>query len=77
ATMDRLFHSLRAGAAGDGRDADAALVAAVRMTAATPARAVGLHRVGGLRTGYDANLVVLDHDWQVAAVMARGDWLVN
>ncbi len=77
ATMDRVFRTLTASAATDGGDADAALVAAVRMTAATPARALGLHRVGGLRTGYDANLVVLDHDWQVAAVMARGDWLVN
>ena len=77
ATMDRLFHTLNASAAGDVRDADAALAAAVRMTATTPARALGLRRVGDLRVGYDANLVVLDHDWQVTAVMVRGGWLAN
>jgi N-acetylglucosamine-6-phosphate deacetylase len=30
--------------------------------------------VGSLRPGYNANLVVLDHDLQVAAVMVDGDW---
>jgi N-acetylglucosamine-6-phosphate deacetylase len=47
------------------------------MTSTTPARALGLERVGSLRAGYDANLVVLDRDLQVAAVMVRGDWLVD
>ncbi|ORV86318.1 N-acetylglucosamine-6-phosphate deacetylase [Mycobacterium interjectum] len=68
ATMDRLF---RAAAA------DAGLAAAVAMTAATPARALGLARVGSLRAGHDANLVVLDGALEVAAVMVRGDWVVN
>jgi N-acetylglucosamine-6-phosphate deacetylase len=68
ATMDRLFRSVAA--AGE-------LAAAVQMTSATPARALGLERVGSLRAGYDANLVVLDRDLQVAAVMVRGDWRVD
>ena len=50
-------------------------VAAVQTTAATPARVLGLDRVGELRAGYDANLVVLDADLRVTAVMAGGDWL--
>ncbi|WP_156764995.1 amidohydrolase family protein, partial [Mycobacterium sp. 1081908.1] len=67
ATMDRLF-----------RDAAAAgLAAAVAMTAATPARALGLERVGCLRPGFDANLVVLDGALDVAAVMVRGDWVLD
>jgi N-acetylglucosamine-6-phosphate deacetylase len=77
ATMDRLFRALNAGAAGLGSDADAALVAAVQMTAATPARVLGLERVGALRVGADANLVVLDRDLRVTAVLAHGGWLVD
>jgi N-acetylglucosamine-6-phosphate deacetylase len=65
ATMDRLFRTVHA---------DAGLVAAVQTTAVTPARALGLPRVGELRVDYDANLVVLDRDLQVGAVMLRGDW---
>jgi N-acetylglucosamine-6-phosphate deacetylase len=74
ATMDGLFRGLNAGAAGPGAHADAALVAAVQMTAATPARALGLERVGALRVGSDANVVVLDRDLRVTAVMVHGDW---
>ena len=66
ATMDALFRAV----AGPG--SDAALAAAVQMTSATPARALGLDGVGELRVGYDANLVVLDGDLQVNAVMVRG-----
>lgn len=55
----------------------AGVPAAVRMTAATPARALGLERVGHLRAGHDANLVVLDADLRVRAVMVRGDWRVT
>ncbi len=47
------------------------------MTSATPARALGLDRVGELRVGYAADLVVLDRDLRVAAVMAHGDWLTG
>lgn len=67
ATMDQLFASVAA---------DAGLAAAVQATSATPARALGLDRVGSLRPGYDANLVVLDRDLRVTAVMAHGDWRV-
>ncbi|ORW92303.1 N-acetylglucosamine-6-phosphate deacetylase [Mycobacterium sp. IEC1808] len=69
ATMDRLFRDAAASDAGD-----AGLAAAVRMTATTPARALGLERVGALRTGHDANLVVLDGASEVSAVMVRGEW---
>jgi N-acetylglucosamine-6-phosphate deacetylase len=68
--MDQLFRA----AAGLGSDRDAALAAAVRMTSTTPARALGLDRVGSLRTGADANLVVLDRDLRVTRVMADGEW---
>lgn len=73
ATIDQLFRF----AAGLGSDRDAALIAAVHMTSATPARALGLHRVGSLRVGADANLVVLDRHLQVTDVMARGSWLTD
>jgi N-acetylglucosamine-6-phosphate deacetylase len=33
--------------------------------------------VGTLRAGFAANLVVLDRDWRVDAVMADGEWLVR
>jgi N-acetylglucosamine-6-phosphate deacetylase len=65
ATMDRLFSAVAA---------DAGLAAAAQMTSATPARALGLDRVGELRAGYDADLVVLDRDLQVTRVMAGGAW---
>jgi N-acetylglucosamine-6-phosphate deacetylase len=66
ATMDRLFRTVAS---------DFGLAAAVQLTSATPARALRLDRVGALRAGYDANLVALDGDLRVAAVMARGDWI--
>lgn len=68
ATMDRLFRTVAA---------EAGLAAAVRTTATTPARALGLQRVGSLREGYDANLAVLDQDFRLRAVMVRGDWRVG
>jgi N-acetylglucosamine-6-phosphate deacetylase len=70
ATMDQLFRA----AATLGSDRGAALAAAVKMTSTTPARALGLDRVGSLRTGADANLVVLNRDLQVMRVMADGGW---
>ena len=70
ATMDQLFRAV----AAFGPDPDASLAAAVAMTSATPARALGLPGVGALRAGYQANLVVLDRDLRVTAVMAHGDW---
>lgn len=73
ATMDQLLRA----AAGLGSERDAALTAAVKMTSTTPARALGLDRVGSLRPGADANLVVLDRDLQVAGVMTNGEWLAG
>ena len=73
ATMDQLFRTV----AGLGSDTDAALTAAVQMTSATPARALGLERVGSLRAGYDANLVVLDRELRIMAVMVHGGWRVD
>jgi N-acetylglucosamine-6-phosphate deacetylase len=73
ATMDQLFRA----AAGFGSDRDAALVAAVKLTSTTPARALGLDSVGSLRPGADADLVVLDRDLHVTRVMTRGDWLAD
>jgi N-acetylglucosamine-6-phosphate deacetylase len=70
ATMDRLFARL----AGLGQDPKAGLAAAVALTSATPARALGLSRVGSLRPGYDADLVVLDPELRVTTVMVRGAW---
>ena len=71
ATMDQLFRAV----AGFGSDIDAALTAAVQMTSTTPAGAVGLTDVGYLRVGAQADLVVLDSDLQISAVMAHGSWL--
>jgi N-acetylglucosamine-6-phosphate deacetylase len=73
ATMDQLFRF----AAGLGSDRDAALAAAVQMTSTTPARALGLHGVGSLRAGAEANLVVLERRLQVTDVMAHGSWLTD
>ncbi|HUO40732.1 MAG TPA: amidohydrolase family protein, partial [Mycobacterium sp.] len=56
---------------------DAGLAAAVAMTATTPARALGLERVGALRAAHDANLVVLNGALEVTAVMVRGGWVMN
>ncbi|MGZ4565005.1 MAG: amidohydrolase family protein, partial [Mycobacterium sp.] len=68
ATMDRLFRNV---------NAKAGLAVAAQTTAATPARALGLERVGSLRAGCDADLVVLDRDLRVAAVMVAGRWRVG
>ncbi len=68
-TMDALF--LRVADSGS----DKALAAAVQMTSATPARVLGLDGVGALRPGNDANLVVLDGNLRVSAVMVHGDWV--
>jgi N-acetylglucosamine-6-phosphate deacetylase len=73
ATMDQLFRA----AAGFGSAVDAALTAAAQMTATTPARAVGLADVGSLRVGAQSDLVVLDSDLEISAVMTRGSWLAN
>ncbi|MCT2278618.1 N-acetylglucosamine-6-phosphate deacetylase [Micromonospora chalcea] len=67
-TMDAaLRHAVGAGVA---------LPDACRMVATTPARAIGLgDRVGALRTGLRADLVVLDDDLNVVRVMRGGNWV--
>jgi N-acetylglucosamine-6-phosphate deacetylase len=71
ATMDRLFRA----AATAGPDSDTALAAAVQVSSTTPARVLGLQDAGMLRPGSAADLVVLDEDLQVRAVMAGGAWV--
>ncbi|OBG01289.1 N-acetylglucosamine-6-phosphate deacetylase [Mycolicibacter sinensis] len=73
ATMDRLFATAVGLLGGD----DAALAAAVHMTATTPARALGLASAGVLAAGSAANLVVMTADLQVHRVMRRGSWLIQ
>lgn len=48
---------------------------AVRAATATPAALHGLTRVGTLRPGTYADLVVLDDDLAVQRVMRHGDWI--
>ena len=71
ATMDR---QIRGVAKTARRFADGAVTDAGQMTSTTPARALGLGSVGDLRVGFDADLVVLDANLQVSAVMSKGDW---
>jgi N-acetylglucosamine-6-phosphate deacetylase len=47
----------------------------VRAATATPAAMLGLDRVGALRPGYFADLVVLDDTFEVRRVMRRGRWV--
>lgn len=65
ATMDRLVRNMI-------RLAGVSLCDAVTMATATPARVAGLQGKGALLPGYDADLLLLDQDYQVKRVMARG-----
>ncbi|MEU1947012.1 N-acetylglucosamine-6-phosphate deacetylase [Streptomyces sp. NPDC020125] len=50
----------------------------VKALSATPARLLGIaDRVGSLEAGKDADLVVLDDDFQLRGVMRRGSWVVR
>ncbi len=49
----------------------------VRAATASPAAMLGLDRVGALRPGYRADLVVLDDQLDVRRVMRRGDWVTS
>ncbi|WTP59277.1 N-acetylglucosamine-6-phosphate deacetylase [Streptomyces phaeochromogenes] len=50
----------------------------VSAIAANPARSLGLYdRVGSLEPSKDADLVVLDADFELKGVMRRGEWVVD
>jgi N-acetylglucosamine-6-phosphate deacetylase len=49
----------------------------VRAATASPAAMLGLERVGALRPGYRADLVVLDEALAVSRVMQRGRWVAT
>ncbi len=67
-TMDRAFRFVV--------DAGVSVQDAVRMASTTPARLLGVSdRVGELRAGLDADLVLLDADLALVDVMAKGAWL--
>ena len=71
ATMDRIF---RFAVGHSGLSHDEALMAAVRQASLNPARALGLP-CRGLVPGATADLVVLDRELAVAAVLHRGEWV--
>ena len=62
--------------AGHGADRDTALTAAVRMTSTTPARTLGID-APEVCASAGANLVALESDYRVGAVMARGSWVAG
>jgi N-acetylglucosamine-6-phosphate deacetylase len=73
ATMD---HQFRFAVRHSGLPRDEALMAAVRQATINPARALGLPHQG-LVVGAAADLVVLDADLGVTAVLRRGSWRVD
>lgn len=73
ATMEQVF---RLAVAHCGLPRDDALSLAVRQACVNPARALGLP-AAGLAAGARADLVVLDHDLAVTAVMRAGEWVVT
>ncbi len=74
ATFDRLFRFAVAHGERGGLTRDEALDLAVRQSSVNPARALGLPDPT-LRAGAAADLVVLDGDLVVSAVLCRGEWV--
>ncbi|MDQ1018366.1 N-acetylglucosamine-6-phosphate deacetylase [Streptomyces afghaniensis] len=51
---------------------------AVQALSVTPARLLGMSdRIGSLEPGKDADLVLLDADYELRGVMRRGEWVVG
>ena len=73
ATMDRVF---RFAVVHSDLPRDEALMAAVRQASINPARALGLPSAG-LVPGATADLVVLDSDLAVMAVLRQGSWVIE
>lgn len=71
ATMDRIF---RSSVVHSGLSGDRALLVAAKQTSINPARALGLPSPE-LRVGGPANLVVLDAQLNVEAVLHNGSWV--
>jgi N-acetylglucosamine-6-phosphate deacetylase len=67
-TMDAAFR-------GAVHDSGLPLEVAARLAATTPASVLGLSDVGAIEVGKRADLVVLDQDLHVSAVMAAGAWV--
>jgi len=57
------------------REAGLPIEDVVRAATASPAAMLGLDRVGALRPGFRADLVVLDADLEVVRVMRGGTWV--
>ncbi|MCT9084750.1 N-acetylglucosamine-6-phosphate deacetylase [Streptomyces fulvoviolaceus] len=50
----------------------------VAAISANPARLLGMYdRIGSLEPGKDADLVLLDHQFDLKGVMRRGEWVVD
>jgi N-acetylglucosamine-6-phosphate deacetylase len=77
ATMDRLFRfAVDHSAANGAARSEEALLLAVRQSSVNPARALGLPSPV-LAGGAGADLVVLDAELAVAAVLYRGEWVTE
>lgn len=59
------------------REIGVSVIEAARMAATNPAGALGLRDVGALRTGLQADLVLLDSALEVWAVMRAGAWVFD
>jgi len=70
-TMDRAF---KRAVTVDGLPVEDVVAAA----SANPARLLGMYdTVGSLEPGKDADLVILDHQFDLKGVMRRGEWVVH